>query len=34
MEVEAQRKLLALQRDLAKTQVQLAFRPLQQGGMQ
>jgi outer membrane protein TolC len=27
-EVEAQRKLLALQRDLAKTQVQLAFRPL------
>ncbi|RQO39670.1 transporter [Variovorax sp. KBW07] len=27
-EVEAQRKLLALQRDLARTQVQLAFRPL------
>ena len=27
-EIEAQRKLLALQRDLAKTQVQLAFRPL------
>ena len=27
-EVEAQRKLLTLQRDLAKTQVQLAFRPL------
>ena len=27
-EVEAQRKLLALQRDLAKTQVQLAFRPI------
>ncbi|KQU87651.1 transporter [Variovorax sp. Root318D1] len=27
-EVEAQRKLLALQRDLAKTHVQLAFRPL------
>ncbi|MGJ7530216.1 TolC family protein [Variovorax sp. GB1P17] len=27
-EVEAQRKLLALQRDLAKTQIQLAFRPL------
>lgn len=27
-EVEAQRKLLALQRDLAKAQVQLAFRPL------
>ncbi|RSZ39909.1 MULTISPECIES: TolC family protein [unclassified Variovorax] len=27
-EVEAQRKLLTLQRDLAKTQIQLAFRPL------
>ena len=27
-EVEAQRKLLALQRDLARTQVQLTFRPL------
>ena len=27
-EVETQRKLLALQRDLARTQVQLAFRPL------
>lgn len=27
-EVEVQRKLLTLQRDLAKTQVQLAFRPL------
>ncbi|HEX7864376.1 MAG TPA: TolC family protein [Variovorax sp.] len=27
-EVDAQRKLLTLQRDLAKTQVQLAFRPL------
>jgi outer membrane protein TolC len=27
-EVETQRKLLALQRDLAKTQAQLAFRPL------
>jgi len=27
-EVDAQRKLLALQRDLARTQVQLAFRPL------
>lgn len=27
-EVEAQRKLLTLQRDLARTQVQLAFRPL------
>ena len=28
MEVEAQRKLLALQRDLAKVQAQLAFKPL------
>ncbi len=28
MDVEAQRKLLALQRDLAKTQVQLAFKPV------
>jgi outer membrane protein TolC len=27
-DVEAQRKLLTLQRDLARTQVQLAFRPL------
>ena len=35
MEVEAQRKLLALQRDLAKAQAQLAFKPLaalDQGG--
>jgi outer membrane protein TolC len=31
MEVEAQRKLLALQRDLARTQAQLAYRPLAQG---
>lgn len=30
-EVEAQRKLLTLQRDLAKTQAQLAFKPLAQG---
>lgn len=30
-EVDAQRKLLALQRDLAKTQVQLAYKPLSQG---
>ncbi len=30
-EVEAQRKLLTLQRDLARTQVQLAFRPLPAG---
>jgi outer membrane protein TolC len=34
MEVEAQRKLLALQRDLAKSQAQLAFKPLVQGGAQ
>jgi hypothetical protein len=27
-EVEAQRKLLTLQRDLAKARIQLAFRPL------
>jgi outer membrane protein TolC len=33
-EVEAQRKLLTLQRDLAKTQAQLAFKPLAQGGGQ
>lgn len=33
-EVEAQRKLLALQRDLAKAQAQLAFKPLAQGGAQ
>ncbi len=31
MEVEAQRKLLALQRDLAKTQAQLAYKPVQEG---
>lgn len=31
-EVEAQRKLLMLQRDLARTQAQLAFRPLADGG--
>jgi outer membrane protein TolC len=31
MEVEAQRKLLNLQRDLAKTQAQLAFKPLSPG---
>ena len=30
-EVEAQRKLLALQRELAKTQIQLAYKPLSQG---
>jgi outer membrane protein TolC len=37
MEVEAQRKLLTLQRDLAKVQAQLAFKPLaaiNQGGAQ
>ncbi|MEP6873560.1 MAG: TolC family protein [Burkholderiales bacterium] len=34
MEVDVQRKLLALQRDLAKTQAQLAYRPLQEGGVQ
>ena len=33
-EVDAERKLLALQRDLAKAQVQLAFRPLSNGGDQ
>jgi cobalt-zinc-cadmium efflux system outer membrane protein len=33
-EVDAERRLLALQRDLAKAQVQLAFRPLVQGGEQ
>ena len=32
MEVEAQRKLLALQRDLARSQAQLAFKPLVRGG--
>lgn len=31
-EVEAQRKLLVLQRELAKVEVQLAFKPLSQGG--
>ena len=30
-EVEAQRKLLALQRELAKAQIQLAYKPLSQG---
>jgi cobalt-zinc-cadmium efflux system outer membrane protein len=34
MEVDAERRLLALQRDLAKAQVQLAFRPLMNGGAQ
>jgi outer membrane protein TolC len=33
-EVEAQRKLLVLQRDLARTQAQLAFKPLEQGAAQ
>ena len=33
-EVETQRKLLTLQRDLAKAQAQLAFKPLAQGGEQ
>jgi outer membrane protein TolC len=33
-EVDAERKLLALQRDLAKAQVQLAFKPLSNGGGQ
>jgi outer membrane protein, heavy metal efflux system len=32
MEVEARRKLLSLQRDLAKTQAQLAYKPLANGG--
>lgn len=32
MEVEAQRKLVSLQRDLAKVQAQLAFKPLVNGG--
>jgi outer membrane protein TolC len=31
-EVEAQRKLLNLQRDLARTELQLAFKPLAEGG--
>jgi len=34
MEVEAQRKLLSLQRDLSRVQAQLALRPLAQGGAQ
>ena len=34
MEVEAQQKLLALQRDLAKVEAQLAFKPVEQGGAQ
>ena len=34
MEVEAARKLLALQRDLAKAQLVLAFKPLLNGGAQ
>ena len=34
MEVDAERKLLALQRDLAKAQAQLAFKPLMNGGDQ
>lgn len=33
-EVEAQKKLLALQRDLARAQVTLAFKPIAQGGAQ
>ena len=33
-EVEAQRKLLNLQRDLARTQAQLAFKPLTLGATQ
>lgn len=33
-EVEAQRKLLVLQRDLAKTQAQLVFKPIFQGAAQ
>ncbi len=33
-EVDAERKLLALQRDLAKAQVQLVFKPLMNGGDQ
>ncbi len=31
-EVDAQRKLLSLQRDLARAQAQLAFKPISQGG--
>jgi hypothetical protein len=33
-ELEAQRKLLNLQRDLAKTQAQLVFKPISQGAAQ
>jgi hypothetical protein len=33
-ELEAQRKLLGLQRDLAKAQAQLVFKPLSQGAAQ
>ncbi len=33
-EVEAQRKLLTLQRDLAKAQAQLVFKPISQGAAQ
>lgn len=33
MEVEAQRKLLSLQRDLAKSQAQLAFKPVLNGSV-
>jgi len=34
MEVDAERRLLALQRELARAQVQLAFKPLMNGGEQ
>lgn len=34
MEVEAQRKLLSLQRERAKAQAQLAFKPIENGGAQ
>jgi len=34
MEIEAQRKLLSLQRERAKTQAQLAFKPIVDGGVQ
>jgi outer membrane protein TolC len=34
MEVEAQRKVLSLQRDLAKALAQLAFKPVVNGGAQ
>jgi hypothetical protein len=33
-EVEAQLKVLKLQRDLAKTQAQLVFKPISQGAAQ